>query len=387
VKTPPAESSLIDQAEAAAAKKDWTGAAGLLSAAPASIFTRSRRAFYLSRAGAYKEAYAIFCALAADAPSDARWPYMAGYQCAQQERWAQAIKHYSASLRLDGRYLKAWYRTAQACSRSGRHVDAQLAAARVLKLWHECKDEKQRERDAQKMARASYLLARGQLRADPAGAVELLRQAMERCPRDANFHYLLGKALRRSGAPSEAIPELEAADRIAPRKSYQQLELVAALSDAGQRERAERLLVEIACHCRGWDAYKAGTLALAVGNPALAVESLRHALNRGPSKGDPKIAEALRRAERDALATASPGRGGHARHSRKTGQPPPQMQTGKVVTLRPERAFGFLEDERGTRRHFRLKGPPDAFSRGASVRFRPTEEKKGPAARDVQPIA
>ena len=382
--TPPAESSLLEQAETAAAKKDWPRAAALLSTAPASTLTRSRRAFYLSRAGAYDEAYAMFCALAADAPSDARWPYMAGYQCAQQEQWAQAIRHYSASLRIDGQYLKAWYRTAQACSRSGRHVDAQLAAARVLMLWHACTDEKQRERDAQKMSRASYLLARGQLRADPAGAVELLRQGISHCPRDANFHYLLGKALRRSGAPSEAISELEAADRLAPRKSYQQLELIAALNDAGQRERAEKSLVEVARHCRGWDAYKAGTLALALGRSALAVEALRNALRSGPSRGDSKVAEALQRAERDAPSATPPAR--RAGPGRGAGQQPPPTQTGRVVTLRPERAFGFLEDEQGIRRHFRLKGPPDAFSRGASVRFRPSEEKKGPAARDVQPI-
>ena len=94
---------------------------------------------------------------------------MAAYQLAEQSRYSQAIALYEAAVALDPDYVKAHYRLAKACEKAGQEIRAQLAAARVLQIWHESEDQAMRERDAVKMARASYLLARAQLHRDPAG--------------------------------------------------------------------------------------------------------------------------------------------------------------------------------------------------------------------------
>jgi tetratricopeptide (TPR) repeat protein/cold shock CspA family protein len=364
-------SQLLEQAELAAQGKRWEEAARLLEQAGESVLVLSRRGFYLSRAADFVAAQALFEQLAAREPSNAKWPYMVGYQLAQQERYDQAIPWFSRALRLDGQYLKAWYRVAKCCQKAGRDRDAQLAALRVLRIWNEGNEEL-RSREAEKMARACYLLARMQLRGDPSGAVELLRQGLEHLPRDPHFRYLIGKALRRSGQPMEAVEHLQVADRLAPRKRYQQLELAAALAAAGQAEQATKLLGQVSEGCRDWDAYNAGRLALAMGDPQLAVGLLERAASSRPCRKHPGVQSSLAEARAQAPAGISTEKA--------------DWMVGKVVLARPEKSFGFIEDEQGTRRHFRLRAERLSVRPGDQVRFRPVAAAKGPAAADVQPV-
>jgi hypothetical protein len=59
--------------------------------------------------------------------------------------------------------------------------------------------------------------------------------------------------------------------------------------------------------------------------------------------------------------------------------------TGRVDVVRPERKFGFLLDEAGPRRHFRLTSNLH-FRRGDRVSFVAFSADKGPAARELEPL-
>lgn len=359
----------IETAELAAATKDWARALEVLKDAGGAHAISSRRGFYLSRLGRYREAFDVFDGLARADPGNAKWPYMAGYQISQEERWGQAIPLYQRAIAIDEGYLKAWYRLAQAHHRAGNEREAQLAAIRVLRLWHQSPDEEFRTREATMMARASYLLARAQWASDPEGAVELLRQGLRFCGDDPNFHYLLGKALRRAGRPAEALESLGRADRLAPNKPYQQIEMAAALHAAQKPDQAVALVTRVASRCRAWDAYKAGLLALELDQADLALRLLSRARTATPCRGAPQVQAAWERAQ--ALVPAAT-------------ESAPTRLGGRVVMVRPERSFGFIEDESGVRRHFRLRGTK-RFERGDRVTFRAVDATKGPAARDVEP--
>jgi len=368
--------SALQKANAAAEAKEWARAAQILEPAGDDTETLATRGFYLSRAGEVGAAATIYEDLARREPKRARWPYMVGYQLAEQERFSEAADWYERACRLDPSYLKAYYRLAQAEHRAGHEMRAQLAAAKVLRLWNESPDAEFRDRERVKMARASYLLGRAQLRRDPAGAVELLRQAVEHNPGDHHGHYLLGKALRRAGEPALAIAELRRAEEMKPRQSYQQVELAWSLQQAGRGEDARALLGRIGRHCRGWEALSAGRLALALGDPPLARELLDRAAKTKACRHHPLLQEARAQAQQ-AQANASPPSSGESEID--------ATRVGRIAVLRPERAFGFLVDEDGVRRHFRLRR--DDLALDQRVRFAGFETEKGPAARDLAPLA
>jgi cold shock CspA family protein len=62
-------------------------------------------------------------------------------------------------------------------------------------------------------------------------------------------------------------------------------------------------------------------------------------------------------------------------------EPERDVAFGDVDVVQPEKGFGFLVDEFGTRRHFKLRSR--AIKKGDRVRFVPTDAPKGPAAKDV----
>jgi cold shock CspA family protein len=157
-----------------------------------------------------------------------------------------------------------------------------------------------------------------------------------------------------------------------------ELQLAAALAATGEPRRAVTIIRQLQPRCRDWQAYKAGKLALQAGEQKLAVALLRRASKDRVTKGDPKVQQAFKAA---LAASAEPiessvDTGGE----QVTAAPAP----GTVNVLRPERGFGFLvDDQHGTRRHFRLPGGVD-LEVGGRVTFIPFQAAKGPAAHEVR---
>jgi tetratricopeptide (TPR) repeat protein/cold shock CspA family protein len=337
------------------------------------------RSFYLSRAKRYDEALDVLAELRRREPHMVRWPYMTGYQYYERQLYAEALPWYEAALALDPDHLGSIYRLAHTYHQLGRDREAVLAAGRVLRLWHAASDDV-KDRERRKLANASYLLGRDLMqRGDHVNAVPLLEQAVEHDGNDHNKHYRLGKALRLAHRPAEAIVSLRRALKIRPRTTYVEVELAAALADAGESAEAERLLGRLSRHCRGWDAYKGGKLAGRLEQPELAVELLERAAGDRMTRNEPRVREAL-----EAARASAPGRrprGEDANPDRSNGE----RNEGEVAVVRADRGFGFLVDDSGTRRHFRLRGERQ-FNIGDRVSFVAVSADKGPAARELQPL-
>lgn len=365
-------SELLDQAQALADRLQWSEAADLLATAPDTNEVLGRRAFFLSRSKRYDEALELLAELRRREPNMVRWPYMTAYQYYEQQQYAAALPWYEAALALDSDHLSTSYRLAHTYHQLGRERDAELAAGRVLRLWHAASDEV-KERQRRKFANASYLLGRAEMeRGDARNALPLLEQAVEHDPSDHNKHYRLGKALRLCRRSAEAVSSLRRALKLKPRTTYVEVELAIALADAGESTEAQRLLERIARHCHGWDAYKGGQLAARFEQPALAIELLERASRDRMTRDQPKVGEALA-AARTVAGTAAITNGGDSDGMRSQ---------GVVDVVRADRGFGFLVDDQGTRRHFRLGGR--RVNVGDRVSFVAVAAEKGPAACELQ---
>lgn len=355
-------------AGAAAGQKDWSRAVDLLDGIADSTDVMERRAFYLSRAARYREAIELLEQLRERDPRSAKFPYMIGYQFAQQEEWGSAIAWYERALRLKPNYLKALYRLAQANHRADRKIPAQIAAGKVVRLWH-AGDDGLKEREAKKFAGACHLLAKAQLHQDPEGAVELVRQAVEQAPGDVNHHYLLGKALTRAGQAEEALESLRKAKSMDPGKGFIDIELIRATLEAGDETQALERLRRDRRRFRAWDAYNAGRLAQRLGDSELAREFLERANRRGPTRRHELVERELQSLPGADVPVEPPGAD--------------EQPTGEIVYLNPKRGYGFLVDENGIKRHFRLDRG-ERLSKGRRVTFAAREKQKGPAADDVR---
>jgi tetratricopeptide (TPR) repeat protein/cold shock CspA family protein len=417
---------LLAQAAAAADTKDWARAADLLATAPPTNEVLDRRGWYCSRAKRYDDAIAAFEQLRARRPRDYLPPYMIGYQHYQQQQWAQAIPFFDEALSRRPDHIKSLWRRAYALHRLGREREAVLTAGRLLRTWTALPDDK-RDEDRRRYAQACHLIGRYQASHDPAGAVELLQKAVEHEPSDPYHHYQLAKALRRTGRAGEAVAAAEAARRLNPGDANVEVEYVAALNAADRRDDAARCLRRIHRRCFGWAAYRAGTLSLQAGEVGLAVELLRRAAHDRSTRSEPRVQQALSEAlaaadtlnrergptdvstkatqmaaraiDPGASATASNGTGPQRQRRRRpidaTNRPADthpsrparateSATTGVVQLIRMDRNFGFLTDDVGTRRHFRLPAG-HSLKKGDHVVFTPVDEVKGPAAQHVRP--
>lgn len=370
----------LEEAAKLAERLAWSEAADLLAG-----FDRSdvlaRRSFYLSRAKRYEEALEVLAELRRREPKMVRWPYMTGYQYYERQLYAEALPWFEQAIALDIDHLSTHYRLAHTFHQLGREREAIMAAGRVLRLWHAASDEV-KERERRKFANASYLIGRDVMnRGDHRNAIELLQQAVDNDAGDNNKHYRLGKALRHTGQSAAAVVSLRQALRLKPRVTYVEVELAAALADAGEEVESERLLARIAKQCRGWDAYKGGQLASRLSQPTLAVELLERASNDRLTRKEPRVREALA-AARAAAPAAQATTNKRAVAAASTDQ---ERGEGVVAVVRPERGFGFLVDADGTRRHFRLRDP-QRLEVGDRVSFVAVSADKGPAARELKPL-
>src|SRR5437867_12459661 len=91
-----AEVEVLKAAQEQEQRGQWRDAAAVIQTYQAAAHTlstdaRANLAYYLSRAGACREAAEIYRTLLAENPSEAKWHYGLGYQFHVQERWREAI--------------------------------------------------------------------------------------------------------------------------------------------------------------------------------------------------------------------------------------------------------------------------------------------------------
>lgn len=372
--------SAVELAETAAERLAWGEAADVLADAGDSTFVLDKRAFYLSRAKRYDEAAVIFEQLWRREPRESRHPYMVGYQYYIQGQYADALTWFEKSLELNSNRITVLWRKANALHQLGRESEAQLAAGKVLELWHGLGDEEQRTRYGHALARASYLLGRAQMDRDPQGAAALLRQAADHDAGDHDKHYLLSKALRRAGDLDGAAESMRRARRIKPGQAYIEVEFAKQLALGGDKERAITTVHKVEGRLRGWLAVKAAQVARSADANGLALRLLERASRDRDTRGQAEVERLLGEvrpdvAHRDEQAEAPQSVPG----SRETCD-----GTGTVAVVRADRGFGFLVDDAdGGRRHFRLKKGM-VFHEGDRVVFTRVDAPKGPAARAVR---
>ncbi len=385
----------LGEAAAAADRREWSAAADLLRTARKTDEVLDKLGWYLSLAKRYDEAIQVFTELRQRRPHDYRPPYMIGFQLCQQQRWRESLDWFDEALRHRPDHIKSLWRRANGLYRLGQQTKATLAAGRILQLWHELPPDRQ-EQERKLLAKASYLLGRYQLATDPAWAVDLLAQAATNDPQDPYKHYLLAKALRRAGRKRDALAPSSEARRLKPGDINIELEYAEAVQAAGRNDEAATSIRRLSRRCSGWTAYQASVLAIRAGDARLAVTLLRRAMHDQAIRDDQRVqqafAEAISRAG-DPPAAIQQGRagtedGGDGRvrgHQPRHNGAHPHPARGTVDLVRPERGFGFLVDDIGVRRHFRLRRQMH-LSKGQQVTFVLSDTEKGPAARDVRPV-
>jgi tetratricopeptide (TPR) repeat protein/cold shock CspA family protein len=371
---------LVSAAQAAAEKKEWDHAADLLAEAGENIEILDKRCFYLSRAKRYAEALGLLRRWLDRRPDDFMPLYMTGYQYYDQGQYAEALIWFDRAAAKYPNHLKLQWRRAFALQQVGRKDDALASAARILRLYFALSDG---ERLAQKstFAKASHMLGKAELERGGSYAVELLSQAVDASPVEPYYRYLLAKALRLDGKPSAALAEIQRARRMKPGDVYIELELAAALVETQDQEGAAAALARVESRCRGWIAFKAGRIAISAGRPELAVRLLERANRDRETRGEPKVIQELKAARETARNVAPRVPEGPKRVSNGDSR----EGIGRVDVVWVDRGFGFLVDDTGTRRHFRLPGSA-TLQKGDRVRFRAVEAEKGPAAKDVVPV-
>jgi len=359
----------IEAAAAAAARFAWGQAADALANAGNSTFVLDKRAFYLSRAKRYSEALELLAVLRYRDPGGFMPLYLTGYQYYVQELYSEAIPWFDHALARQPGHVKAHWRKAKALAATGRPAEACAAAATVLRLFHALPDS-EKPAQQQTFGKASHMLGKYELEKGRArDAIDFLQQAVQADNSDPYHHYLLGKAQFRTGCTSDAIIALRKARALKRDDPSIELELAACLLQTGDTEGCLTAIARVDQRCRGWLAYKAGKLALESGRPQLAVRILERANQNRDTHGSPEVQQALSKA----LEAAGPADLNNS-----------ATAFGKVAVVNPQRGFGFLVDEHGVRRHFRLD---DArLRKGDRVRFLPREASKGPAAQDVARI-
>jgi tetratricopeptide (TPR) repeat protein/cold shock CspA family protein len=385
---------LLAQAAAAADQLDWEKAANLLADAPRTDEILDRYGWYCSRAKRYRDAIAAFTELQKRRPTDYLPPYMLGFQHYQQQKWAESLPHFDRALQLRPDHINSLWRRAHALHQLGDETRAVLTAGKLLQVWTALPPDRQ-EAEKHRYAQACHLIARNQMIKDPAGAVDLLQQAVRHDPDDPYHHQQLAKALLRYRHPSDALAAAVEAQRLKPGDPAIELQVVACLVAGTRTDEALVMLRRERRRFNGWFAFKAGCVALEAGDATLAHEFATRACQDRKVRHEQSAQDLLAATQtantlpsEDPTSSDNGARRGPSRRDRegkrhrpRTGDPEARS-IGTVAMVRADRGFGFLVDEDGTRRHFKLKGS-SGLTEGAAVSFVPRDAEKGPAAADV----
>ncbi len=246
---------LLSKAEQAESGERWIQAAELysqvLQESPDHQIAEERLGWCLSRAKEYGKAIVIFQGLAERQPQMAKWPYMIGYQYHQQEQWREAIDWYGKALVLNPGYIVVLYRKGYAHFKLKQIGEALQAFERCRKLWHALPDGPVKEKDKKNCAKAAYHQAEVSIENSRIiegafeGAINLLGEAINLDPNNANAHYMLGKALLENGQAEKAIVAFQDADRLQPNQDYIIDRWAQALAKLKQYDDAENLYARI----------------------------------------------------------------------------------------------------------------------------------------------
>jgi tetratricopeptide (TPR) repeat protein/cold shock CspA family protein len=386
--------NLLAQAAAAAERLDWEKAANLLAAAPRTDEVLDRYGWYCSRAKRYDDAIAVFTELQQRRPTDYRPPYMLGFQYYQRRQWAESLPHFNRALQLYPDHINSLWRRAHALHQLGDETRAVLTAGKLLRVWTALPADRQ-DGEKHRYAQACHLIARNQMQKDPAGAADLLQQAVQHDPDDPYHHQQLAKALLRDRRPSDALAAAMDARRLKPGEPAIELQVVTCLIAAARTNEALAMLSRQRRRFNGWFAFKAGRTALEADDAALAHEFATRACQDRKVRREQSAQDLLAAAQAaktlpsenptssDSGVRRGPSRRDREReHHRLRADDSKAKGIGTVAMVRADRGFGFLVDEDGTRRYFKLKGSP-GLEEGAAVSFVPHNAEKGPAAADV----
>jgi tetratricopeptide (TPR) repeat protein/cold shock CspA family protein len=386
---------VLTQAADAADRLDWEKAADLLVDGPRTDEALDRYGWYCSRAKRYDDAVAAFTELQQRRPTDYLPPYMLGFQYYQQQQWAESLPHFDRALQLRPDHINSLWRRAHALHRLGDETRAVLTAGKLLRVWTALPSDRQNA-EKRRYAQACHLIARSQIKKDPAGAADLLQQAVRHDPDDPYHHQQLAKALLRDGHPTDAVAAAMEARRLKPGEPAIELQLAECLTAQTRTDEALAILRRARRRLNGWFAFKAGRIALEAGDASLAHEFATHACQDRKVRREQSAQDLLTTIQAVgtlSIPSSTPSgnddrRGPSQQRTRERKRyrlrpsGPGTRSIGTVAVLRPDRGFGFLVDDNGTKRHFRLKGNPE-LSEGAKVSFVPHDAEKGPAAADV----
>jgi tetratricopeptide (TPR) repeat protein len=400
--------------------KQWTQAAEayehLLKQNPDNPELLQSCAWCLSRDQQHDKAVKHFSRLNELAPKVAKWPYMIGYQYYDQQRWEEAISWFDKALNLHDKYVVVLYRKGYAHRQLEQVGPALDLFSRCRAAWSALPDGTLKEKDRKNCAKAAYhqgslLLSKSRSIAgdSTSQAAEILREAVELDPRDANHHYKLGVALLNACHVKEAIESFRQADRLSRGKDYVLDKLAQAYVADGHTEKAEECYVRIPFRNR--KAYvnrNYGKLLITAAKLADAEQILHRAIEQEQRNhyGHYYLARVLTELRRYREAASELREACKLKRDtynsefteaadllEKIGKEHPEaLEQGKpdrgaIQTFNRDRGFGFIHTDDEKRRFFHISNWCDEVDPkpGLRVEFVPTETEKGPAANNVQP--
>jgi tetratricopeptide (TPR) repeat protein len=140
------------------------------------------------------------------APDVLGWVYLAGVVHAELGDYLQAASVFRRALRIDGSYLPARLKLAEALLSGGNAPASRVVYEELLQGYPE-------------LSLARYGLGRALASlGDAAGALAAYEQAIHLAPQFGAAHYALGLAYRDAGSSERALAHLEAYRRLGPRR-------------------------------------------------------------------------------------------------------------------------------------------------------------------------
>jgi tetratricopeptide (TPR) repeat protein len=371
----PKVSGILQKAEDLAKQKLWSEAADTCLSAreieTENVILLEKIGWYLSRAKRYSEAIGVFVELSRIEPQKAKWSYMIGYQFYDQQKWDEAISWFNKSLDLYSDYVVVLYRKGYALKLIQKENDAIECFSRVISIWNES-DSVKKDQIAKYYSDAAYQLGKIYLQHGLSRKAEYpLSEAVKHDRGDAHKLYSYGKALLSNNKPSEAVCQLQNANKIKPREDYIQTCLAKAYAECGEIEKGLKLLERIPPKHRKHYVWKSlGEILLDDGKFEAAIDPLQKAVEGQPDnhnylyllakafegagkpeKSFPLLERAILLREQNygkdfpeaqtrlmAIKEMHPGIE-HLAEARKEGD-------GSIKTYKADKGFGFIESHR-----------------------------------------
>ncbi len=409
----------LEEAQEAENAGEWGRAARLyeeaLKTCPEDRNVLEKLAWCLSRDRQHEKAIERFRELHKRFPSEAKWPYMIGYQYYDQKDWESSIAWFDKALALKPDYVVVLYRKGYAHDQIGQVGAALRAYALCRKIWHDLSDGLAKEKDRKNCAKAAY--QQGSLMLDnlrlllpgtQSEIVPLLEEAVALDPDNYNNHYKLGVALLKSSQPEAALEALQEADRLSRGNDYVLDKLAQAYAASGRSNDAVKCYERIPQQRRRpYIKRNFGRLLLDLDQPKEAEQILREAVRQEPRNHNghfylarallalqrvPEAASELKAAietkrkqykSRFAEAEQLLGRieTDYPEELESSGNP----NRGAVEEYNAERGFGFIRADDGKRRFFHITKCrcKEEIRPGLRVSFQPQQTDKGLRAINV----